>query len=125
MLQKRAAVDDSYPLCFDFSAAGGIEQNESRDTAAARELREELGIETPLCYIGAYAYVADTDGEILEIYAGVHNGPFHINPIEVHEVGFYSVDEISKKIESEDHFHPEFLSVWKDRALLSRIFGKI
>src|SRR3989344_784422 len=44
LLQRRAADDDSYPLCLDFSAAGGIESEESKDIAAARELREELGI---------------------------------------------------------------------------------
>jgi len=117
LLQRRAASDDSYPLCLDFSAAGSIEQNESKDAAAARELREELGIETALRYVGTH-----TSGEeMLEIYRGVHDGPFHPDPKEVQEVAFCSLDEISKKVESGDQFHPEFLSVWADQHLMSRI----
>ncbi len=121
LLQRRAADDDSYPLHLDFSAAGGIEAAESNDTAAARELREELGIETPLRYIGTYMYTASPPEEALEIFSGVHNGPFHPNPTEVQEVIFRSIDEVSRKIESGDRFHPEFLSVFSDRNLLSRI----
>lgn len=121
LLQRRAADDDSYPLCLDFSAAGGIERDESKDTASVRELREELGIETPLQYIGTYVYTAPPSGEILEIFRGVYEGPFHPNPTEVQEVVFCSIDEISRKIESGDQFHPEFLSVFGDPDLLSRI----
>ena len=121
LLQRRAENDDSYPLCFDFSAAGGIERGESKDTAATRELREELGIETTLRYVSTYVYTAEGEGDILEIYKGLYDGPFRPNPAEVQEVVFCSLDEISRKVERGEQFHPEFLSVFRDENLLSLI----
>src|SRR3989344_3204812 len=104
LLQRRAANDDSYPLYLDFSAAGGIERGESKDIAAVRELREELGIEAPLRYIGTYVYTAAPPEETLEIYKGIHDGPFYPSPTEVQEVLFCALDEILRKIESGDQF---------------------
>lgn len=45
LLQLRSKDEASYPLHYDFSAAGEIEKSEDPKTAAHRELMEELGIQ--------------------------------------------------------------------------------
>lgn len=45
LLQKRSAQKDSYPGCYDISAAGHVAAGEEILPSALRELREELGIE--------------------------------------------------------------------------------
>ena len=44
LLQKRSAVKDSHPGCYDISSAGHITAGDEPRTSALRELQEELGI---------------------------------------------------------------------------------
>lgn len=44
LLQKRSPKMDTYPDCWDVSAAGHVDAGEAYDVAAARELSEELGL---------------------------------------------------------------------------------
>ena len=45
LLQKRSADKDSYPGCYDISAAGHLAAGDDYPESAVRELSEELGIE--------------------------------------------------------------------------------
>src|SRR5580765_8819639 len=44
LLQKRTETKETYPGCWDNSAAGHVDAGEDYETAALRELAEELGI---------------------------------------------------------------------------------
>lgn len=44
LLQKRSAIKDSYPGCYDISSAGHIPAGQDYVDSALRELREELGL---------------------------------------------------------------------------------
>src|SRR5215472_10054324 len=44
LLQKRSATKDEYPLCYTSSASGHLSAGETYETAAPRELAEELGL---------------------------------------------------------------------------------
>lgn len=71
LLQKRSAEKESYPLCYDTSAAGHIQAGDEQEASACRELQEELGIKaelTELNYAGAY-YKEDP-------YQEFHGRPF-------------------------------------------------
>lgn len=111
-LQLRAAHDKSYPLHWDFSAAGGIEENEDHKNAAIRELKEELGIEGEIEFIGEVLYQSGGETDNLYIYKTTYNGQFSPNPNEVERIQFFSMDKIKEMIESGEKFHPEFLYVW-------------
>lgn len=44
LLQKRVSTKDTYPNCWDNSAAGHVDAGETYDDAAHRELTEEIGL---------------------------------------------------------------------------------
>jgi isopentenyldiphosphate isomerase len=44
LLQKRHPKAQDSPNCWDFSAAGHVDENESYEAAAKREMEEELGL---------------------------------------------------------------------------------
>jgi isopentenyl-diphosphate delta-isomerase type 1 len=44
LLQKRALDMSTYPGCWDISAAGHVDEGETYEAAAKRELQEELGL---------------------------------------------------------------------------------
>src|SRR5215469_2474992 len=46
-LQKRSMKKDTFPGAWDSSASGHLDTGEDYDSCAVRELREELGFETP------------------------------------------------------------------------------
>lgn len=55
LLQHRSPTKDTFPNCWDNSSAGHVDAGEDYDTAAYRELEEELGITgVKLTEIGTY-----------------------------------------------------------------------
>ncbi len=111
-LQLRAHGDSKYPLHWDFSAAGGIEKGESHKEAALRELREEIGIESDLQYLGEEFYKDELCTDQLYVYKTIYDGPFVLDPNEVEEVRFFSKDKIEEMLKSGEKFHPEFPFIW-------------
>lgn len=72
LLQKRSARKDSYPLCYDISAAGHTKAGDECEAAAYRELEEELGIQA---LPGELKFVDFYDmGDVKRIF---HGKPFH------------------------------------------------
>ena len=53
--QLRSAEKKSYPNRWTDSASGHVDEGDSYDSAVARELKEELGLATPLTYVGSFA----------------------------------------------------------------------
>lgn len=111
-LQLRAKSDDKYPLHWDFSAAGGIDPGEEPIEAAKRELKEELGVEAELEFLGEVLYQDDFGQDYLYIYRAIHNGPFTPDSKEVERAEFFSPEHIELMLLSQS-FHPEFEAVWK------------
>src|SRR6267378_4049705 len=50
LLQKRSMDVDTFPGCWDHSAAGHVDAGEDYEEAAKRELQEELGISNATLY---------------------------------------------------------------------------
>ena len=103
LLQLRSSQDDSYPLHYDCSAAGGIHEGEDPELAAKRELKEELGVEADLTFLREDEY----EGAKMYIYVTRVSGGFNIGK-EVESVKFASFKEINEMIENKEKFHPEF-----------------
>ncbi|MEI6278957.1 MAG: 16S rRNA (adenine(1518)-N(6)/adenine(1519)-N(6))-dimethyltransferase RsmA [Verrucomicrobiae bacterium] len=111
LLQKRSIWKDRNPGLWDASAAGHVDSGESYLAAASRELREELGVESPpLTRIAKLTPCAETGWEFIEVYTGHHDGPFAPAPLEVETAAFFPVSRIFAWAENRpSDFSPVFL----------------
>ncbi len=100
LLQKRSAVKDSNPGCYDISSAGHVAAGDEPLPAAARELEEELGIKArqeDLRYIGIHHGAFEAvfhgqlfrDNELSSVY--VYTKPVKEDQLELQEEEVESV----------------------------------
>ena len=91
LLQKRSIWKDRNPGRWDSSAAGHVDSGETYEESARRELDEELGIEAPpLEPVGKLTPCEQNGWEFIEVFRGVHEGPFSTAPLEVETAAFFS-----------------------------------
>ena len=96
-LQKRSLKKDRQPGVWDSSASGHVDRGEDYDACAARELREEIGLElsAPPRRLFKLAACAQTDQEHLWVYRCEAEGPFELNPDEIEGGGWFAPQEVS------------------------------
>ena len=113
-LQLRSRRKDRHPLLWDSSAAGHVNAGEEYDQAAARELREELGIQIPLENIAKLTASERTDCEFVSLYCGSHDANLRLNPDEIEAGQLFppSIVDAWTKARPRD-FAPAFLECWK------------
>ncbi|MBU0648198.1 NUDIX domain-containing protein [Patescibacteria group bacterium] len=75
-LQKRGPDVFVYPGYWTSSASGHVGSGQSYRQTAVRELREELGIECDLKYIGYYWLDLEGNNERNAVFVGYSDGPF-------------------------------------------------
>jgi 16S rRNA (adenine1518-N6/adenine1519-N6)-dimethyltransferase len=97
-LQQRSHLKDVHPLAWDSSAAGHLDSGEDYATAAARELKEELGIEAATHCIAHVPATEHTGWEFVELHRTHHNGPMNFAPDEIACGQFFRVEQISEWI---------------------------
>ena len=84
-LQKRSHDKDEQPGLWDSSAAGHVDSGENYAACARRELAEELGIDPapPLEVLFKLPAIAALGNEHCVVYRAVHDGPLHLDPVEI------------------------------------------
>lgn len=110
LLQKRSASKDSFPGCYDISAAGHIESGDDYLPCALRELKEELGIEAEA-----------SDLTYLFTHTGCMEGNFHGEPFKNCEIS--AVYLYTKPVNAEElKLQPEEVEsvVWMDLETCSQ-----
>jgi len=95
LLQKRSMKKDKFPGAWG-DVAGHLDMGEGYEHAAARELKEEVGIEARLEFVMKFRKKHEHDQEINSLFKCFHEGPFKPDPEEVDEVRFFSPDEIKE-----------------------------
>jgi 16S rRNA (adenine1518-N6/adenine1519-N6)-dimethyltransferase len=110
LLQRRAAHMRLYPNCWDHSAAGHVDDGNSYDEAAEREVAEEIGVTgVALEPVASYPTNGEFEGRILHRFNRLYrvhlkkSTKFHIEEDEVGEVRWFSPAELHDLV----HNHPE------------------
>jgi 16S rRNA (adenine1518-N6/adenine1519-N6)-dimethyltransferase len=98
LLQKRSHRKDRFPRRWDSSASGHVDADESYQDCAMRELQEEIGVKATLAKVGGVPASQATDHEFIEIFAGIHDGPFLWNQHEIETGGFFKLDMVDRWI---------------------------
>ncbi|MDB6146583.1 MAG: Ribosomal small subunit methyltransferase, partial [Spartobacteria bacterium] len=113
-LQKRSRSKDRHPLLWDSSAAGHVEAGEDYNETANRELREELGIETQLEKLTKLPASDRTGQEFIEVYRGLHEGPFRLNRAEIETGRFFPPGIVGGWMKARPgDFAPGLVECWK------------
>jgi isopentenyl-diphosphate delta-isomerase type 1 len=114
-LQKRSMKKDRQPGVWDSSASGHVNAGEDYDTAAARELREEIGLEATKSPERLFKLPASaaTDQEHVWIYRCHAEGPFHLDPEEIDAGGWFNPEEVTRWMRDRPQdFATALLAIW-------------
>ncbi|MDQ6654685.1 MAG: 16S rRNA (adenine(1518)-N(6)/adenine(1519)-N(6))-dimethyltransferase RsmA [Verrucomicrobiota bacterium] len=113
-LQKRSRWKDRHPCVWDSSAAGHVDDGEEYDATAIRELREELGITTPLQRVVKLPASEQTGLEFIWLYRGEHDGPFELAQGEIELGRFFTPDTVTAWLSQRPgDFAPGFGECWR------------
>jgi 16S rRNA (adenine1518-N6/adenine1519-N6)-dimethyltransferase len=113
-LQKRSRWKDRHPGVWDSSAAGHVEAGEDYDSAARREVKEELGVEIGLTPVAKLPASERTGQEFIWLYQARHDGPFHLPPLEIEYGEFFPTEVVSAWLKTRPgDFAPGFVECWQ------------
>jgi 16S rRNA (adenine1518-N6/adenine1519-N6)-dimethyltransferase len=96
LLQKRSYRKDRFPGRWDSSASGHVDAGESYRCCAGRELEEEIGVTAPLVELAKVPASAATGHEFIQVFGGIHEGPFHWNQHEIDTGGFFPIELVDQ-----------------------------
>ena len=114
-LQKRSPNKDTAPNCWDSSASGHVDSGEAYYTTAIRECQEELGVEVEELERLTKLHPDQQNGwEFVEVYHGRHEGPFELNPAEITEGKWCTVEDVNAMmVEIPEMLAAAFKQVWE------------
>lgn len=102
LLQKRSQKKDLNQGLWDTSAAGHVDDGETYDICAPRELQEELGVTADLTALFKLEPTPDLGMEFIQVYRCHHNGPFELAVDEIDESRWLDKHEIDKRVDQND-----------------------
>lgn len=114
-LQKRSATKDREPGRWDSSCSGHLDAGEDYDTAAGRELGEELGWRPAVPPRRLFKLPASpaTDHEFVWVYRCAGEGPFDLHPEEIETGGWFGPAALAQWLaERPDDFASAFRYLW-------------
>lgn len=99
LLQKRYRGKYHSPSLWTNTCCTHPNKNENTITAANRRLEEEMGFSCDLKEVFSFLYYVEFDNNLIEhefdhVFFGKYNGDIKINPVEVEDYKWISLDEI-------------------------------
>jgi 16S rRNA (adenine1518-N6/adenine1519-N6)-dimethyltransferase len=116
LLQKRSLLKDLCPGVWDSSVSGHLDSGEDYETAAVRELHEEMGIATESKpeEIARITPREQTGWEHVRLYRSRYDGHLRFPAAEVDAAVWFPLDEVEEWITHQpSDFAPGFLECWK------------
>ena len=117
LLQRRSMNKDVAPGRWDTSVGGHINPGEKPLAAAAREMREELGISGPAPeFLYEYLFTNRRESELVSTFRCTHEGAMNFNRDEIDEVSFWQICDIQSALGNgilSAHFEQEFRNYLK------------
>lgn len=124
LLQQRSANRSIHPLSWDLSTSEHVLASETYEEAGKRSVKEELGVRVKVKTVGEINLqrrqykVAGKDifenEMVVMLISSIHEGPFKLDPKEVNQVKFFSIEEIGKMLKDKVKFTPWFLDEWEN-----------
>ena len=115
-LQKRSMKKDLSPGLWDSSCSGHLDAGEDYDTAAVREIGEEIGVRLsapPERWFRIEACV-ETGWEFCWIYRLRHEGPFELHPEEIERGEWIGVNELARRLAARpEDYCSSFTLIWQ------------
>lgn len=112
LIQHRSKAKETFPDCYDSSAAFHVTYGESYEQAAKRELKEETGISAPLKYVGKFTHFDPPENEIVAVFVTQSNDKIKIDKKEASSATFYPKERVAKMATSKKA-SPWFRDSWK------------
>jgi len=114
LIAKRSSKKDSFPDRYDPAACGNVKAGESYEYAAMRELKEELGIECDLKFLGKIFNEFKENDIVMRYFTGIFLGKFSgkikLND-ELVEIRRLSIKEVNDMIiKNKGLFTPGFVN---------------
>ncbi len=124
LLQKRSMTKDLYKGYWTDAAAGHVTYGQSYESAAKRELKEELGIDVKLEPLFIVKKYTGNDNEFVKVFSARHDGPFKINKDEVDFVKFFSYGEVLQMMKKEK-FTPATIVIFEEIRKRQELLRKL
>lgn len=115
LVHRRSMTKDQYPDCFTSSASGHVDAGEDYQTAAHRELAEELGLSGDLEFIVKLPAGANTAFEHTVLYTLQTDAKPHPNADEIASIAYYPIEGVIEEVhQNPDRYTPPFreLAIW-------------
>lgn len=121
LLQKRSMQKPLYPGRWTNAASGHVDEGETYEIAAPRELKEEIGVDVPLTFVGKFLVQRKDDDKTINQFNGVFEGKvaqdikLTLQPEEVSEVKWFSLKDLRESIaKSPDDFTPAMVKAFEE-----------
>ncbi|MCA9081006.1 MAG: NUDIX domain-containing protein [Planctomycetaceae bacterium] len=101
MIHLRSSTKDQYPNCYTSSASGHVDAGEDYETAAYRELSEELQLAGALEYVGKLPAGPATAYEHTVLYRLTTDATPQPDPAEIATIEFHPVERLLAWVERE------------------------
>lgn len=118
-LQKRAATKSFLPNYYCTSAGGHVHSGETHREAAIRELKEEIGITTPIKEVDTFIFTGDNGHQrLIKVFVTKASDGFSFTDGEVSEGTFFPILDAKKMINANGKIHPQL------KACFDRLFER-
>ena len=114
LITKRTVTKDVYPDLLEIGQGGAVSYGEEYEYSAKREVGEEVGISNPkLEYLFDFHWQDEYNNSFWKVYKCIYDGDIKMQPEEVEDFFFISVDKLNDMIENRpEKFTPDGIAVF-------------